>query len=194
MHFRAPPEPPPDTKRALRRQTAGCHPDGVREEANDMSCTGAIGAGASGYCDCDGDGKRQEHCFCVWGGAVPTGRGRCVQEWRQHAILTCARARASMRPLWALSRVASAHERVGRLTALAQRCLASGRYDLQLRSVPDLVHRLAEAHGARADGRRPPPPEGWPWRAPGRGPGRVALDLGKRPPRQSRSREPRSEP
>merc|ERR1712232_1409004 len=37
------------------RQTGGCSPDGALEPTNDKFCDETIGAGVSGYCDCDGD-------------------------------------------------------------------------------------------------------------------------------------------
>jgi len=39
------------------RQTGGCDPHGDRETEKDHSCSTSIGKGASGFCDCDGDGE-----------------------------------------------------------------------------------------------------------------------------------------
>merc|ERR1712232_1130984 len=42
------------------RQTGGCSPDGTPEPTNDKFCDETIGAGVSGYCDCDGDAVKSE--------------------------------------------------------------------------------------------------------------------------------------
>jgi len=42
------------------RQTGGCEPTGPREEHNDKKCSEKIAKGSSGFCDCDGDGQKQE--------------------------------------------------------------------------------------------------------------------------------------
>jgi len=41
------------------RQTGGCDPDGPREPKKDRSCTRAIPGRDSGYCDCNGNFKRE---------------------------------------------------------------------------------------------------------------------------------------
>lgn len=42
------------------RQTGGCDPTGERETEKDHSCSANIQKGASGFCDCDGDGTLDE--------------------------------------------------------------------------------------------------------------------------------------
>jgi len=42
------------------RQTGGCSPSGAREASKDKPCAETVADGNSGYCDCDGDGRRGE--------------------------------------------------------------------------------------------------------------------------------------
>jgi len=63
------------------RQTGGCVVTGERESKNDLGCGDIIPKGASGYCDCDGDGKlgaNERGCTCTRSTGTASCKSLCM--------------------------------------------------------------------------------------------------------------------
>jgi len=73
-----------DTSCVGWRQTGGCAPEGPREAHSDRECNDEVPAGASGYCECSGGGRRVAESTCDHGpfNCAAMCAGTCAG-WRQ---------------------------------------------------------------------------------------------------------------